>query len=359
MRSIMFGLLSLIYPVLLLALCLLDTNQCSADGNLPILAKRTAVITDRFGLSLVADIDLGLLPRSTRGIIEISLVNNSSDTVRIDRVHANCGCLSSRALSKSIEPGQQGDLEFTLDTPNVAATKEIRLAASLLSGEQTRDVRLAMKYLIEGVLAFESRLCVIELNRDDESQAFESKIFCTDPVFPDEIEISADPVFANIKFEISTKGNQPVLTGILPLNTISGDEIAGRVVLKHVKTNQTASMDLILRKTKSARISPSLITLRRSDAQQPLQGSAILHLDNATHSILDSNKPLVIDADSRDLSLKVTSKQLTQGVYKLKISSLSDENHLSEVAHRPIDVTLNLRNIAIPMKLSSTLIIEK
>lgn len=359
MRVFSILLFFLIHPLLIFALCLLDVDRCLAADKLPILSKQTAVITDRFGLSLVADIDLGLLPRASRGIIELTLVNNSSDAILIDRIRASCSCLSSLSLAKSIEPGQQGEFRFSLDTPNVAATREIRLSANLVSDEQSRDVRLAMKYLIEGVLAFESRLCVIELNENDQSQAFESQLFCTAPVIPEEIEIAADPVFKNVKFAINASDRKTVLSGSLPLNTFNGDEIAGRVSLKHAKTNQIASMDLILRKKSLARVSPSLITLRRNYSEQSLQGSAILHLDTAKDLMMDDNEPLIIDAESSDLSFQVTAKQLARGVYKMKISVSSVENSPPEALTGPINVTLCLRNMKQPVKLSTRLVIEK
>ena len=70
----------LIHPLLFLALCPPAVNRCFAAEPLPTISEQTAVITDRFGLSLVADIDLGLLPRGTPGIVALTLLNNSSET---------------------------------------------------------------------------------------------------------------------------------------------------------------------------------------------------------------------------------------------------------------------------------------
>lgn len=345
----------LVRALLFLALCPPAANRCLAAQPLPTLAEQTAVITDRFGKSLVADIDLGLLPRGTRGVVALTLVNNSTDTIQIDRVKTNSAWLASNASAKSIEPGGKGEFEFTLETLNVAATKEISLSASLLSPDQSREVRLAMKYMIAGVLAFESPLYVGELNANAQSQLFESKIVCTAPVVPEEIEITSDPALKNVQFEIHLKDRQPVLSGTLPPNTVFNDEIAGRVVLKHAKTNQAASMDLILRKKTLPSISPSVITLRRTDSQQAFQGAAILHLDDAKDSKTDTVIQPIIDTLSSDLPLQITAKPLTRGVYKLQLSSLPHDNLLSEMVKRPIDVTMHVRSKKQPIKVATKL----
>lgn len=350
-----FKLAWLIHPLLFLALYPPAVNRCFAAEPLPTISEQTAVITDRFGLSLVADIDLGLLPRGTRGIVALTLLNNSSDTIRIDRVKTNSAWLTSNASAESIEPGGEGEFEFTLQTPDIAATKEIRLSASLLSPDQNREVRLAIKYMIAGVLAFESPLYVGELNANSQSQLFESKIVCTAPVVPEEIEITSDAALKTVQFEIHVKDGKPVLSGTLPPNTQSDDEIAGRVVLKHAKTNQAASMDLILRKNTRARISPTVITLRRSDSQQAFQGAAILHVDDAKDSQTDPANQLIIDALASDLPLQITAKPLTRGVYKLQLSCLPDDDHLPKVVKRPIDVTLHVSSKKQPIKVATKL----
>lgn len=350
-----FNLARLIHSLLFLALCPPAVNRCFAAEPLPTLSEQTAVITDRFGLSLVADIDLGLLPRGTRGIVALTLLNNSSETIRIDRVKTNSAWLASNASAESIESGGKGEFEFTLEIPDIAATKEIRLSASLLSPDQNREVRLAIKYMIAGVLAFESPLYVGELNANAQSQLLQSKIVCTAPVVPEEIEITSDAALKSVQFEIHLKDGQPVLSGTLPPNTQSDDEIAGRVVLKHAKTNQADSMDLILRRKILSRISPFVITLRRTDSQQAFQGAAILHLDDGKDSKTDTANRLIIDALSSDLSLQVSAKPLTRGVYKLQLSCLPDDDHLAEVVKRPIEATIHVRSKEGPIKVATKL----
>lgn len=356
MEANSFSPANLICFLLGLAFCPLAASRCYADQPLPILAEHTAVITDRFGLSLVADLDLGLLPRGTRGLVALTLINNSSETIRIDRIQTNCACLSSHASAKSIEPGQQGAFGFILETPNVAATNAIGLSARLMSGEQGRDVRIAMRYMIAGVLAFESPLHVSELSPRDELQAFECQVFCTAPVVPEGIEITADPVFGNMEFDFHAKDQRLFLIGKLPSNAVLRDELSGRIVLKHAKTNQSTSMDLILRNKSVARVSPAVITLRRTDSQETFDGAAILQLEEDDDLDRDTVNQPIIDAISSDLSLQVTAKPLTRGTYKLRLTCRPNHTAVPELVKRPIDVTLNVKDQKRLIKLSSKLV---
>lgn len=312
-----------------------------ADEHLPMLADKVGAIVDKYGVSRTASVHLGALPKNTRGKLSITLRNDTGEKLGIDRVKSSCGCLSPTITVDSIAPGATARLQFVLETPKQAVQREISVTAILIA-TGGRDVRLNMRYVIEGVLATPSPVSVIEVSGSEEFQRFTIPLVYTEPVTPDQIQLTADAQLEPVSFKIGVKDDQASIIGEFPLEELGDDGFSGRVFVEHPQTHQRVPVDLIIRRSLPVTVSPSIITMRRkSKDDETFLGPAIVHVRH--NGEVDTEDTALIDVGQTTPPVQVRSKRLGSGVYRLTVTSSPSSQWLRDNRSTPIEVRFQIR----------------
>ena len=314
-----------------------------ADGKLPTLASKSGLIVDKFGVSRGASVQLGALPKGTRGKIFVDLRNDTTDEIIIDRVKASCACLSPSIRVKNIPAGSTAQLEFVLETRKQSIQREISVSAVLVS-PTGQDVRLNMRYVIEGVLATSSPLSIIEVNTDEELQRFAIPLIYTQPVSPDQIRLNAEKQLDPITFKIGTHGKEASILGEFPLDALKerSSGFSGRVFVEHAETQQRIPLELIVRRAPPVTLSPTLITMRREkDQGERFLGKAIVHVRQ--HEDTTKEKAMLIDVKQGSPKVQVTQKRIGHGIYRIQISCAPIAEWLTENRSRILEVDFQIQ----------------
>jgi hypothetical protein len=117
-------------PLVLCALWILPTSR-AADWADRLFSERSH--------------DFGNVPRGSRVRHEFVLNNRLDEPIRVDKIHASCGCTRGRAEASVVRDGRSTVIEADMDTTKFEGKKSVVVLVSLLTASgREAEVRLSV-----------------------------------------------------------------------------------------------------------------------------------------------------------------------------------------------------------------------
>jgi len=319
-------------------ICLLIGDAVLCDEPTGFVVKRNVSIKAMLGGQFALVVDAGRLPSQSTGRVDITLVNGNSVDFSVDELKVGCSCSKASLSTDSIAAFSSAKLSIDLETPSTSQTAERAVSVRLVSAkDSSRSINVLVKYQLDGLMCFKDEIVMREISPEAPVQRFSVPFVLTSPVKPGHVKFRFTPHSEGMLAELTAHGDSYRVDVAVDPVFVTADEsnVTLTAVNEHAGLRDTVVLSLI--SASPIKISPSRTVFQPTDSGW--EASSILRVESEKAGEALKTEPYVevrLDGEG----IRVESKKLAEGIFRLKLRSNSDSMGADEEA--PDDETPQL-----------------
>lgn len=287
----------------------------NAAESVEKLASVECDLVDLYGVSLNAKADLGTLPQSTQGLVEVRVRNTLPHTIVIDNIVGAGSQLSPKVVKGEVAPGETILLTFNLRTGSQSGPKGNSVAARLQLADD-REANVTMVYKLAETIRFLAPAAVVDLPATASDVRFSIPFIITDPITLESLQIEKDVFLEQIPITWGRNNESHVLEGRIDADIVPDEGLSGKITLRSSASKKKADVELIIRKATPVRLSPTVVRMSKNKQGTQWQGSAIVRIDRDEFDA-EQLRNAIVDATVQDKAVKIETRDAGNGIYRL------------------------------------------
>lgn len=299
--------------------CVMYAGSATCNEQPAFVVERDVPIEAMLGGQFALVVDVGRLPRNSKGRIGINLVNNNSIHFPVDELKVGCSCTSATLSTDSIAPFSSAKLDIDLETPSTSKTVERSVSVGLASAKDAyRSVNVLVRYQLEGLMCFKDDIIMRELGDQTEVQRFSIPFVLTPPIAPSDIRFHFTPHSEGMLAVLTARDSSfSVDISIDPVFVLE-DETNVTLSAVNDSADLSDTVMLSLMPVKPIQISPSRTTFRFTEVDW--EASSVLRIRKNNDRVGAETAPFV-EVLLNGKKINVESIRLAEGIYRLRLRS--------------------------------------
>jgi hypothetical protein len=281
-------------------------------------------------------IELGAIPAQGTGRVVIVARNISSTTTELGDSFSGCKCLGITLSKPVVKPGEESEIELVFKVEKEPVQLE-RLTSAFVfpKGNPTVGARIALRYRMEGMLAFNQRTNSLRIEKGVKSKDFYLPLTISPPVKLEEIDVSCEGALANAKTSLELKDGQPFLRLRVQESSVVKSVASGTVRIQNKDGTRFDEIPCFLEVRPPISIFPNRLRFRLNKSTSVWESEAMVQVSAAENeSKLASGKEIRVNVTVDAKKLKTEVKPLRSGLVRVFLQipegmSINDDSELA------------------------------
>lgn len=268
--------------------------------------------------TLVADVDLGVIPAGIGQAFEIALTNTGDVDLEIVEVKTSCNCSNAKLSNMRIGAGQVSLLYLEQNAGTSLADLGKGKSVITLRGSNS-EVRVVSSYTVGNLAGFTSRFTIVEYRKGAAAKEIKIPVVITYPHQPKDFTLRCSEDFSSSCFQLSSDAEGANFVAV----DLSQEDIPVSGVTATLYLEKDGELfdklTMSISEPKPYSFAGSSVFLRQSDGGDSLSGNAIFRINNWGEETKGIDKLLVDGNVDGNIPLAVQSRNIGNGVYRIEI----------------------------------------
>lgn len=266
--------------------------------------------------------DLGTLPAGLSGVVEIELVNPTDTRFSVRDAKGSCSCAEGVLGSDEIKPFSSVPLTIELETPKSSSHVVDSFSIKLLTdGGEANDITIVGRYRLGGLLCFVKPNNIYELDGSASLQTILLPVNLTAPIEAKDVEVEFTSLCEGLRVQLEKQADKHFAKISVDTELMPEEGLHRQLVIRTRDGSIRGETMFSLWRSKEFEISPRTLRFREVGGRHI--ASCLIRHRPVSEGDLD--KTMYVEAAISGKTLKVDQTPLSNGIYRIKISTSKPE----------------------------------
>ncbi len=303
-----------------------STSEAKSNvEQLDFVIEKSASITSRLSPENFQRVNIGELEGGTKGVLWLTLSNDTESAFNLSRIEASCGCLDVKSFGNAIPVGGSLKVSVNISVPKKGVVKTSRDSIRFIESAESVFF-FELEYDLLGVANFSVPEVAPKALVGADECVFRVPLYFSKPVLPTDILIVGTGDLMKIKCEVLVDGDRHFARCKMPLEAKGELMLGGELRLEVPGRKITHEIPCFISRQREIVIMPSIV---RFVLKEKNWTGEITIRDNRKAESRKDDLAIAVQGDS---GLKISvEKTKVKDLYRVKLSFARETNAMQTI----------------------------